>query len=84
MVKQEEPSEIVPKSKNERDILRNYSTGDQTLNQHVYGNIPLKSVDFTKKENYLKLEIKKPDGKKQVYEQLLEKLTIMFDVAYTK
>jgi len=42
----------------------------------------MKLVNFHQKENYLKLEIKKPDGKRQVYEQMFQKLTVMFDVAY--
>jgi len=42
----------------------------------------MKLVNFQQKENYLKLEIKKPDGKRQVYEQMFQKLTVMFDVAY--
>ena len=29
------------------------------------------------------LEIKRPDSKKQVYEQMLDKLRIMFEVAYS-
>ena len=49
-------------------MLRNFTTGDETLNTHVFGNIPMKLVDFQQKNNYLKLEIKKPDGKRQVYE----------------
>jgi hypothetical protein len=43
----------------------------------------MKLVNFQTKENYLKLQTKKPDGKRQVYEQMFQKLTIMFDVAYT-
>lgn len=30
------------------------------------------------------LEIRKPDGKRQVYQQSLDKLRIMFDLAYTE
>ena len=71
------------RSKTEKELLRNFTTGDETLNKHVFGNIPMKVVNFEQKENYLKLQTKKPDGKRQIYEQMLQKLTIMFDVSYS-
>lgn len=67
----------------EKAVLKNFSTTDQTLNNHVFGNIPLKLVDFSKQKYYEMQNIKNPDGKRQVYDQLLDKLRIMFDVAYT-
>lgn len=53
---------------NDREILRNFSSSDETLNNHVLGNIPLKLVDFSKQRYYQMLEIKIPDCKKQIYE----------------
>ena len=61
----------------EKAVLKNFSTTDQT------GNIPLKLVDFSKQKYFEMQNIKNPDGKRQVYDQLLDKLRIMFDVAYT-
>jgi hypothetical protein len=34
------------------------------LNQHIFGNIPMKIVDFKKPVFYSMLTVKKPDGKK--------------------
>lgn len=53
------------------------------MNNHVLGNIPMKLVDFRVQKNYEMLKIKVPDSKKQHYEQMLDKLRIMFDVTYT-
>jgi hypothetical protein len=71
-------------SKQEKHLLRNLSTADNTLNQHVLGNIPLKAVDFSKPHVYSLLKLKKPDSKKQHYEQMLEKLRIMFELTYSQ
>ncbi len=68
---------------NDKQLLKQFSTGDNMLNNHVLGNIPIKFVDFSKQQYYEMLEIKRPDSKKQVYEQMLDKLRIMFEVAYT-
>ena len=46
-------------------MLKNFTTADETLNNYVLGNIPIKYVDFTKPKYYEMLEIKKPDSKKQ-------------------
>lgn len=66
----------------ERAILKHMSTADDTLNHHVLANIPLKLVDFSLPQNYERLQLKKPDSKKQHYEQMLEKLGIMLDLTY--
>jgi len=51
-------------SKQEKHLLRNLSTADNNLNEHVLGNIPLKPVDFSRPQVYCMLKLKKPDSKK--------------------
>ena len=48
--------------------MKQYATGDKTLNQHVFGNLKLKPVDFTSPEVYKMLKVKHPKGKKEIYE----------------
>jgi hypothetical protein len=61
-------------------LVKAYATGDQNLNNHIFGNIPLKYIDFTSPEIYKMFRgIKKPKGKKEVYEYQLEKLRIMLE-----
>ena len=36
---------------------------DETLNQHIFGNVRLKFVDFKSPKVYSMFEIKKPDSK---------------------
>ena len=43
-------AEFIPEDPVTKEILKQYTTGDQTLNEHIYGNIPLKVVDFKKKK----------------------------------
>ena len=52
----------------EKAVLKNFSTTDQTLNNHVFGNIPLKLVDFSMQKYFEMQNIKNPDGKRQVYD----------------
>jgi hypothetical protein len=66
----------------DKQLLKSFSTGDNELNNHVLGNIPIKHVDFSRQKNYEMLKIKRPDSKKQVYEQMLDKVRIMYEVAY--
>ena len=44
--------------------MQQYGMADQTLNQHIYGNISLKYVDFSSPKVYKMFEIKKPADKK--------------------
>ena len=60
----EKKDEIIPSSEFEKQILKNFTSGDQTLNQHIFGYIPMKVVDFKKQKYYEMLSIKKPDGKR--------------------
>ena len=64
--------------------MKQYATSDQQLNQHVFGNLELKYINFTSPNVYKLFEIKKPDTKRQAYLQQLEKLRIMFDLAYVR
>ena len=44
--------------------MKQYATSDQKLNQHVFGNLELKYVNFTSPNVYKLFEIKKPDTKR--------------------
>ena len=73
----------IPDSQHEKLILKNFISGDYILNDKIFGNIPLKVVDFTRKEFYQMLTVGKPDDKRQESDYLLDKLRVMFDVTYT-
>ena len=45
-------------------LMQQYGMPDETLNQHIYGNIPLKYVDFNSPNAYKMFEVKKPANKK--------------------
>ncbi len=51
-----------------------YATGDQKLNEHIFGNLMLKPLDFTAPEVYKLFKYKKPNSKKDVYMHQFEKL----------
>ncbi len=51
-----------------------YATGDQNLNEHIFGNLMLKPLDFTAPEVYRLFKYKKPSSKKDVYKHQFEKL----------
>ena len=58
--------------------MKNFASSDPKLNSHIFGNIPVKLVDFSAPEVYKMFRgPKRPDGKKQVYRYQLEKLRIM-------
>jgi len=45
--------------------MKAYATGDQKLNSHIFGNLPLKFVDFASPEVYSMFRgPKRPHGKK--------------------
>ena len=44
-------------------LMEQYGKSDQTLNEHVYGNIKLKLVNFNSPAVYNLFEIKVPDTK---------------------
>lgn len=67
----------------EFNLRKQFQIGDDELNKYVFGNIPLKYVDFTSPSNYQRFRNKKPEGKQQITKHQFEKLKIMFDVAYT-
>ena len=59
-------------------LMKNFASSDPKLNSHVFGNIPLKSIDFSAPETSKMFRgPKRPDGKKQVFRYQLEKLRIM-------
>ena len=60
----EKKDEIIPSSEFEKQILKNFTSGDQTLNKHIFGYIPMKVVELKKQKYYEMLSIKKPDGKR--------------------
>mmetsp|Transcript_19987 Transcript_19987/g.30749 ORF Transcript_19987/g.30749 Transcript_19987/m.30749 type:complete len:87 (+) Transcript_19987:285-545(+) len=70
------PSEF---EKKQQELMKQYSTQDPTLNSHIFGNVPLIPIDFGSPEVYSLFNIKKPEGKKQVYQFQLEKLRVMFE-----
>ena len=58
--------------------MKQYASSDQNLNSHIFGNIPLKHIDFSAPEIYKMIRgPKRPEGKKGVYRYQLEKLRIM-------
>ena len=57
--------------------MKLYATGDQKLNSHIFGHIPLKMIDFTSPEVYKLFKYKKPTGKKDVFNHQMEKLNIL-------
>ena len=54
-----------------------YATGDQKLNQHVFGSLPLKVIDFKNPQIYAMFKHKKPTDKKDIYHHQFEKLKIL-------
>ena len=65
-------------------IYKTYSSNDQSLDSHVFGNIGLKQVDFKSPDILKLMKVKKVETKKDAYLYALDKLRIMFDVAYTR
>jgi hypothetical protein len=57
-----------------------YATGDQNLNEHIFGNLMLKPLDFTAPEVYRLFKYKKPSSKKDVYKHQFEKLQVLLSV----
>ena len=58
--------------------MKQFASSDKKLNQHIFGDIPLKLIDFSSPEIYKMIRgPKRPEGKKQVYKYQLEKLRIM-------
>ena len=51
----------------EAALMKQYATPDYPLNQHVFGNVSLKYLDFTSPQIYSLFKIKKPDTKQQAY-----------------
>ena len=50
--------------KNINKLMKSYATGDQKLNQHIFGNLKLLSLDFSSPEIYALFKgPKRPQGK---------------------
>ncbi len=48
--------------------MKAFASSDQNLNNHIFGNIPLKYVDYSLPEVYKMFKgPKKPEGKYQIY-----------------
>jgi len=45
-----------------------FAISDKTLNAHIFGNIPLKPVDFRSPEVYKFFTVKKPKSKKEIFQ----------------
>jgi hypothetical protein len=58
--------------------MKQFASSDKKLNAHIFGDIPLKLIDFSSPEVYKMIRgPKRPEGKKGVYKYQLEKLRIM-------
>ena len=62
-----EEKAVRPKDKLSDQLLTQFASGDQTLNSHVFGHVPLKLVDFDRPD--IRFETPRPDSKKQIYER---------------
>ena len=72
------PPTPMTESKLQAQLMKQYATGDQSLNSHIFGNLVLKSVDFSQPEiKSLFTSARRPKGKKEVFDFQLEKLRIM-------
>ena len=58
-------------------LMNLYATGDQKLNSHIFGNIPLKAIDFRSPEIHKIFKFKKPETKGDIYNHQFEKLSIL-------
>ena len=65
---------LARQAQNKDQLYRMYATGDQKLNEHIFGNLMLKPLDFTAPEVYKLFKYKKPNSKKDVYMHQFEKL----------
>eukprot|EP00347_Sterkiella_histriomuscorum_P005962 403354597 len=71
------------KNKKQEKLLDLYATGDQRLNSHIFGNIPLKEIDFRSPEVYKMFRVKKPKEKKEIFNYQMDKLNVLIHF-YTK
>ena len=65
-------------------LYKTYSSEDRTLDSHVFGNVGLKQLDFRSPEIYELMKVKSVNNKKDAFLYALDKLRVMFDVAYTR
>lgn len=54
-----------------------YATGDEKLNQHIFGGVLLKPIDFARPEIKRLFKVKNPTTKSEIYQFQLEKLDIL-------
>lgn len=58
--------------------MKAYATGDQKLNNHIFGNLVLKEIDFSSPEVYAMFRgPKRPTNKQEIFNYQMEKLRIM-------
>lgn len=62
--------------------MMQYATGDQKLNEQIFGNLILKPLDFSSPEIYKLFKTKRPTSKKEIYLHQLEKLNVL--ISYYK
>lgn len=54
-----------------------YATGDDRLNNHIFGNVPLKVIDFNSPEVHKMFKNKRPTAKKEIFNYQMEKLNVL-------
>lgn len=60
--------------------MAQFATSDAKLNSHIFGNIPLKLIDFQSPELYKMFKVKKPKDKQEVYKHQMDKLNILISM----
>ena len=63
-------------------IYKTFASSDKTLDSHVFGNIGLKQVDYRSPEIRALMRVKLVETKNDAFLFALDKLRVMFDVAY--
>jgi hypothetical protein len=56
-----------------------FATTDSRLNEHIFGNIPLKLIDFKSPEVYKLFKVKKPREKGEIFKHQMDKLDILLN-----
>lgn len=70
-------SDIAEKNTLKETLMKLYATGDKKLNEHIFGSLPLKVIDFKNPEIYALFKNKRPVDKKEIVAHQYEKLKIL-------
>ena len=76
----EDKRQVAQVSASRDQLLRQYATGDQQLNEQIFGNLMLKPVNFQDPELYKMFKVKRPTTKKEVYLHQLDKLQVLISL----